>query len=186
MDGVLPISHPVRAAEIAGRRPFDFALVPDDAARGRIAAALGLRSIGRLRFDGQLAPRGRRDVDLTGQLTARVVQSCVVTLAPVAAEIAVPVERIYVAGLEMPGPGEVEMPEDDRIEPLPDVIDLGAVLVEALALALPDYPRSPGAELGAAVFAPPGAAPLTDEAIRPFAALRALKASPGPDEGGGG
>ena len=32
------------------------------------------------------------------------------------------------------------MPEDDAIEPLPETLDLGEVLAEALALALPAYP----------------------------------------------
>jgi hypothetical protein len=50
-----------------------------------------------------------------------------------------------------------------------------AVLAEALALALPDYPRAPGAELGQAVFAEPGIEPLRDEALRPFAGLAAFK-----------
>ena len=53
----------------------------------------------------------------------------------------------------------------------------------ALALALPLYPRAPGAELGQAVFAEPGTAPLKDEDLRPFAGLAGLKAKL---EGGGG
>jgi hypothetical protein len=57
------------------------------------------------------------------------------------------------------------------------------VATEALALALPAYPRRDGATLGAhAASAPPGAAPLTDAEVRPFAALAALRAKYG--EGG--
>ena len=48
---------------------------------------------------------------------------------------------------------------------------------EALSLALPLYPRAPGAELGAQVFAPPGAEPLTDDVIKPFAGLAGLARS---------
>jgi uncharacterized metal-binding protein YceD (DUF177 family) len=66
------------------------------------------------------------------------------------------------------------MPEDDSTEPLPEIIDLTEVLREALALALPLYPRAPGAELGEAVFAAPGAAPIRDADLRPFAALASL------------
>ena len=66
------------------------------------------------------------------------------------------------------------MPEDDSEEPLPEVIDAGAVMIEALVLALPDYPRSSGAALGEAVHAPPGVAPLRDADLRPFAGLAGL------------
>ena len=44
--------------------------------------------------------------------------------------------------------------EDDEIEPLGDRIDLGLVAIEALALALPAYPRKPGASLGPAGHRP--------------------------------
>jgi uncharacterized metal-binding protein YceD (DUF177 family) len=179
-----PIRHPLRTAEIAGRREQSFALEPDAAARRLLAAALGLVALDRLRFAGLLAPRGPRDLHLAGRLTARAVQACVVTLAPVACDIDVAVERIYVAGLAMPGPGETEMPADDRIEPMPATLDLGAVLQEALALALPDYPRAPGAVLGTAAFGPPGAPPLTEADLRPFARLG--RRGPGGGAGGGG
>ena len=58
---------------------------------------------------------------------------------------------------------------------MPEEIDLGAVMVESLELALPLYPRAPGAELGEAVFAAPGAEPLKDVDLRPFAGLSALR-----------
>ena len=67
------------------------------------------------------------------------------------------------------------MPDDDTIEPLPDVIDLGAVLAEALALNLPLYPRADGAHLDQAVFTEPGKLPMTDEDARPFAGLAGLR-----------
>jgi uncharacterized metal-binding protein YceD (DUF177 family) len=67
------------------------------------------------------------------------------------------------------------MPEDDTAEPLPAVIDLEEVLIEALALALPDYPKAPDAKLEQTVFAPDGKTPISDEETKPFAALAALK-----------
>jgi uncharacterized metal-binding protein YceD (DUF177 family) len=76
---------------------------------------------------------------------------------------------------------EVEIPEDDTVEPLGAIIDTGAVMVEALALALPLYPRAEGAELGDLTVAPPGAEPIA-RAANPFAALSALRdRTPGED-----
>jgi uncharacterized metal-binding protein YceD (DUF177 family) len=86
------------------------------------------------------------------------------------------VERRFLAHWSEPEPGsETEMPEDDSVEPLGAEIDPVAVMEEALAMALPDYPRAEDAELGDAVFSEPGAEPLTDEAAHPFAALAKLK-----------
>ena len=51
----------------------------------------------------------------------------------------------------------------------------------ALVLALPEYPRSEGAELGEAIFTEAGLAPMKDEDARPFAGLAALKDQLKPD-----
>ena len=64
------------------------------------------------------------------------------------------------------------------------MIDLAEVAAEALALALPLYPRAPGAELGTLVAAPDGVAPLSDADLKPFAGLAALARKTPPDTGG--
>jgi uncharacterized metal-binding protein YceD (DUF177 family) len=107
-------------------------------------------------------------------LRAKATQACVVTLDPVVTEIEQVVTRRYLADFTEPEGDEAEMPEDDTSEPLGDVIDPAAVMIEALALALPDYPRAPGAELAETVHAGPGIAPLRDSDLRPFAGLASL------------
>ena len=64
---------------------------------------------------------------------------------------------------------------NDEAEPLRSEIDLGEILVEALSLGLPDYPRADGAALEQAVFTEPGLTPMTDQDTKPFASLAALK-----------
>lgn len=166
--------HVLRLGELAARKPTRFALTPDAAGRARIAETLGILGIEQLSFKGALTPRGRRDWSLEADLAARVVQPCVITTEPVATDLAERVERIYLAEMPEVEGDEIEMPEDDRIEALPAAVDLDAVLGEALSLALPTYPRAPGAEFGAMQVAAPGVEPLTDEAVRPFAGLAAL------------
>ena len=57
--------------------------------------------------------------------------------------------RSFLPGRRRPAPRSCSSPdEDDEIEPLGERIDLGLVATEALALALPAYPRKPGATLG--------------------------------------
>ena len=155
--------------------PRDILLQPDAAARAALAEVLGVDAIRKLRFEGRLTPEGRRDWRLEARLGATVVQPCSVTLAPVTTRIDEEVLRRYVADLPEPPPGETEMPEDDCVDALPATLDLGAVMAEALALALPDFPRAEGVELGPAVFAAPGIAPLTDQAARPLAGLADLR-----------
>lgn len=170
-----PRSNRIRTAELTGNRKRAFKIRPGKQGLEALAQELDLQAIKELTFKGELRPHGRNDVQLQGDLTADVVQSCVVTLAPVPAKIKIPVLRTYIQGMEWPEGDEIEMPEDDTREPLPEVIDLDAVLIEALALALPDYPRAGGASLEETVYAPPGAEPLKEESLKPFAALAALK-----------
>lgn len=168
-DEIISLARLPRHAET------EFELAPDTAARDGLATELGLEGLRKLRFSGRLIPEGKRDWRLEALLGATVVQPCVVTAEPVTTRIDQTVVRRYLADMREPEADELEMPEDDTAEPLPDRLDLGAVMTEALALALPDYPRAAGAELGAAVYAPPGVAPMTDEDAKPLAGLAALR-----------
>jgi len=166
---------PLRVAALSTAAPTPFTLEPDAEARTKIAESLGISGIKKLRFIGALAPQGSKDWSLKGTLGATVVQPCGVTLAPVTTRIDETVTRYYVADLPEVSAGEVEMPEDDSIEALPDVIDVSAVMIEALALALPAFPRAEGAELAQTQFAEPGVAPMTDDDAKPFAGLAGLR-----------
>ena len=165
-----------RVADLSPRKPNRFSLVPDAAACAMIAQALAISDLRKLRFEGEITSQGRHDWRLEGMLGATVVQPCVATLAPVTTRIDRPVARTYLAeGPPDPQGDEVEMPEDDTIEALPESIDLMALVREELALALPDYPRAADAAPVAAAVAPAGTAPLTDDDTRPFAALSGLR-----------
>ena len=72
---------------------------------------------------------------------------------------------------------ELEMSQDDTIDPLPEILDLAQVMIEALSLALPPYPRSKDAELGAIAVTAPGITPMTYDDAKPFAGLGALRES---------
>lgn len=170
----LPFSHALRPAELAARKPTRFDIAPDAATCAAIAAWAGIEALESLRLKGTLTPTGRSDWALDAEFTARAVQACVVTLAPVTTDLRETVARRYLAQMEMPTGDEIEIPEDTDAEPLPDRIDLGAVALEVLELALPLYPHAPDAAPVAAQAAPPGAAPIRDEDTRPFANLKSL------------
>ncbi|MGB1828802.1 MAG: DUF177 domain-containing protein, partial [Paracoccaceae bacterium] len=71
---------------------------------------------------------------------------------------------------------EIEMDQDDSIEPLEEGVDLLTILTESLALELPAYPRSKGAVLKTSIFSADGTVPMSDEDAKPFAGLAALRA----------
>jgi len=171
----LPLRLPFRTAALPTRKPVHFDLKPDGATQSMVARLLGISGVKGLTFRGTISPAGKHDFVLEGQLKATVIQPCDLTLAPVTTKISEKVTRRYLAEAAPPGGDEVEMPEDDSEEPLPEVIDVGAVAIEALTLALPLYPRARGAVLGETVFAAPGAEPQIEADLKPFASLATLK-----------
>lgn len=176
MTEVAKSPYKFRVADLPNRKETTFEVKPDAETLKAMAGELGIAALRKVAFAGKILPQGKRDWALEARLGATVVQPCVVTLDPVTTRIEEPVRRTYLADFSAMGPQseEVEMPEDDTLEPLPAVIDVEAVLMEALSLALPLYPRADGAEFGQMDKAPPGTEALTDETVKPFAALGKL------------
>ena len=167
----------LRLADLTNRHTTRFDLTTTAAERDAVAAHLDILGVKKLTFQGEITPQGRGDWHLNGKLGATVVQECVATLAPVTTRLDEDVRRVYAADFDFPQEAEAEMPEDDAVEPLPQTLDLGQVMVEALSLALPPFPRAPGAELGQVLAAGAGIAPMTDDDAKPFAGLGALRDS---------
>jgi len=142
-----------------------------DTVRAEIAALAGLRELTRLSAVFDLARRGA-GVRVTGNVTARVGQTCVVTLEPVESDIDELVDlRFAPQAATASAKSETvaaHTSDDEPPEPLLDgKLDLGAIATEFLLLGIDPYPRKPGAE-----FAPVRA---DDASPKPFAALEALK-----------
>lgn len=170
-----PFSQRLRVAHLNPRQPVPVTLAPDKATRQAIAADLGLIALPALRLTGELRAEGGDAWVFDGRIEARVVQECVVTLAPVDTALSEPVRRVFSPHLRPPEETEVEMP-DDEVEPLGAFIDLGAIATEALALALPAWPRADDAQLpDAAQDADPDDTDAGDQR-RPFAGLADLLA----------
>ncbi len=181
-DPALP-SLVFRVAAIAGRSATHVRFTPDPAARKAISAALGLLDLPHMQFDGEIRPSGKRDLVLSGTLTALAIQPCSVSLEPVRTRINETVVRQYLADFQIADGEEVEIPEDDTLEPLGETIDAAQVAIEALALALPLYPRAPGVDLGDVTVAAPGISPMSDADLKPFAGLaKLIDKSQSPDD----
>jgi len=170
------LTLPLRVADLPNREGVTFGVTPDAEGRSDLAEQLGIRKLRKLTFTGSLRPEGRFDWRLEGVLGATAIQDCVITGDPVTTRIDTPVVRLFLRRMPEVEGVEVEIPDDDTIESLGPVIDPGDVMAEALTLALPDYPRVPGASLESV----PGLATesLEPERRNPFAALAALKPDP--------
>jgi uncharacterized metal-binding protein YceD (DUF177 family) len=104
------------------------------------------------------------------------VQNCVVTLEPIAIRIDVPIQRRFLPSQDTDHKRQVvdvfvDPEAEDPPEELGSEIDLGAVIIEELALNVDPYPRKEGSEF--AEIAPPEV-----KKHNPFAALAKLKKGP--------
>lgn len=175
MSGTNPADTIYSVAELPQNKPTFFKVVPAADALQALARDLDVLDLRKLRFEGEIKARGKRDWVVKGHLGATVDQACVVTLAPVTTRIEAKVERLFLANYATPTEEEYEVTDEDSADPLGDTIDLAEILFEELGLNLPLYPRAENADLGESVFAEPGIAPMRDEDARPFAGLAALR-----------
>jgi uncharacterized metal-binding protein YceD (DUF177 family) len=141
------------------------------ATRAGVAELAEVRDLPRLSAVFDLTRQGS-GVHLSGQVSARVGQTCVVTLEPIESAVEEAVDLTFA-----PASGTQTEPKsarkrahggDEPPEPLMNGrLDLGALATEFLILGIDPYPRKPGAQF----------APLKpdDAGEQPFAALQTLK-----------
>ena len=168
------------------RVPVVVAQIPDtglhrafeagEATRAAMADISGLREVmsASASFDLKLQSGGR--VHVTGEVRARIGQTCVVTLDPIENEIDEVIDLMFAPPEQIPSLSALTEEAAESDEEIPDppepivngVIDLGRLATDVLFLAIDPYPRRQDA-----VFEPPPK--IVDPADHPFAALKALQ-----------
>ncbi len=153
-----------------GDAAFEIEAGPEE--RGAVARRLDLLQLEELVAKGTVEAGTGGVVRVRGALQARLRQRCVVTLEPVEAELDAGFDRLFLRG-GAPAAQVTIDPEEEEPEPLlGDLLDLGELVTEELALAIDPYPRHPDAESHLARY---GAAGGGGEAAGPLAeALRRL------------
>jgi hypothetical protein len=148
-----------------------------DAIRAAMADIAGLREIMSANASFDLRPKSGGRVQVTGEVQARIGQTCVVTLDSIENEIAEVVDLTFAPSEQIRSLSalvdEAAQSEDDEVpdppEPIVDgVIDLGRLATDVIFLAVDPYPRKPDV-----AFEPP--TEVIDPADHPFAALKALQ-----------
>lgn len=150
--------------------------------RARIAEAFDLVSLSRLSISYELKPESKDGWRLNGVVSAALEQACVVTLDPVPATVEEAFTRHFTPDAPDPFADiadglDIDMDAEDPPEALGAGVDVAAAALEALSLSLDPYPRAPDAVFESVAAQPEGAAPITDESLKPFAGLAALKKS---------
>lgn len=166
-----PWSVPVAVDDIpdTGRH---FEIEASEAVRAQVlelvAGLATVHDLPRLAAVFDLTRQGAK-VHVTGRVTARVGQTCVVSLEPMESDIDEPVDLQFVPTAAAPDEREIEIKADaEEAEPLVGgTVDIGALAVEFLVLGVNPYPRKPGAQFGSLT--------VGDDGPRHFAALEALK-----------
>lgn len=115
-----------------------------------LARRFDLVALDRLAAVVELVRQGPDRILLRAAFDAEFVQSCVVTLDPVAGAVSERFALLYgPPDLEESGVGGIE--DDAAFEPLVgDAIDIGEAVAQEFALALPPFPRSAEADTAAA------------------------------------
>ncbi len=178
-----PWSVPVALHDIpeSGRR---YDLSADENACAAVAKIAGVRAVPELAASFDVTRHGSQGLHVIGIITARVGQTCVVTLEPMENTVEENVDLVFVPRPARSDPDDsagvrtaAAADDDDAREVLVNgTVDLGAIATEFFLLGIDPYPRKSGA-----VFAPATAA--NDAADHPFAALAALKPKKGANDG---
>ncbi len=119
----------------------------EEGERNALAKRFDLIAITRLRAEVKLRrDRAGTQVAFSARFSASVVQQCVVTLEPVAAELEEEVDIRFDLSPQILA-AELDIAADDgSLEPLEgDIVDMGEVIAQHLSLALDPFPRHPDA-----------------------------------------
>ncbi|MEE3625078.1 DUF177 domain-containing protein [Nitrospirillum sp. BR 11752] len=145
-------SRPVIADKVSARESVE-KITATPAERAALAKRLELVSLDSLTALVRLRRiRGGQMVRVTGELEAEVVQSCVVTLEPLAASVRDSFQALFAPAHLVPKDEEdlENLGLDDEADPPEPIengrIDIGELVAQHLSLALEPYPRKADAE----------------------------------------
>ena len=170
----------IRFSELNQLKPFEFNLRLSNQKVTELVKRLDLLSIKKVSFVGLLSPLGIDEWSLKAVLKATVKQKCVISFKPVQTIVNDTVSRTFSPSAlhnnnEADDDGTSPVIFDDSLHALNDEIDLTEIIFEELTLILPLYPKFEGVELGCYSVTEPGAKPLNEENVKPFAQLSELK-----------
>jgi uncharacterized metal-binding protein YceD (DUF177 family) len=144
------LSIPVLTHEVgAGGRSVSFSASEQE--RAGLARRFGLQKVSDLALEGRLLADNNGEFSFRGNIAAKVVQTCVVTLDPVENVIDEPIALRFVPEARLDEPKREVMVDPEAEEDIEamtgDIVDLGPAVAEQFGVALDPYPRKSGAGL---------------------------------------
>ena len=140
-----PFSRVLRVSDIpsSGR---DIEATADAEEREVIAELIGAQQVERFGYQLRVAPAGREAFSVTGAVSAKIVQTCVITLEPLPFDIEQEIDvRFMVNRRSAQREDEPIDPHAPEIEELvDDAMDLGQLACEHLVIAIDPYPKQAG------------------------------------------
>jgi uncharacterized metal-binding protein YceD (DUF177 family) len=132
-----------------GAGPFRQDIAATEEERAALARRFDLVALDRLGAAVELVRHGNDMVMLRAAFSAEFVQSCVVTLDPVGGALSEQFTLLY-APPELEAEAGRTVEDEVAFEPMVgNAIDVGEAVAQQFSLALPPFPRSPGAILDA-------------------------------------
>jgi hypothetical protein len=154
-QNISPVSFEVNVSRLP-KKGIPVVIEATEAARAELAKAHDLVSVERFRAELTVSAWKRNGVSVEGNVVADIVQSCVVTLDPVAATVDEAVSAVFLPEdsklgresfnlggeilIDVDGPDSPELFSGDRI-------DIGALAEEFFGLGINPYPRKADIEL---------------------------------------
>ena len=169
MDSECEFSRLFSVAELSAEEVV-MEIAADAEERAALCRRFDLLALDALTAMARLERLGSGAVRVAAELVADLVQTCVVTLEPVAGRVE---DRFDVSFAPPKRPAQADvlidpLGDDEPEELTGDVIDIGKIVAEQLGLALDPYPRRPGAAFTGAE----SDAGSEGENESPFAALK--------------
>jgi uncharacterized metal-binding protein YceD (DUF177 family) len=174
-----PFSYAVKVGHISANA-VTVTLEANEKERADLAHLWKILSVEKLTAELQISRWKKDGVRLRGHVNSEITQACVVTLEPVSDKISEDIEQIFVpegsrlARLVLDERGEMVLdPDGDDIPEafVGDTVDAGAVICEAIALAINPYPRKAGVNFSGHIES----TEKDDKKPSPFAVLKDWK-----------
>ena len=146
--------------------PLIYNGTPSKEREEKASEALNMVELGDRMYHKPSELSGGQRQRVAGQVSARLGQTCVVTLEPIETDFTESIDLVFAPAAQVKAK-DFKSDEEPPEMLIDGKIDLGAIATEFLLLGIDPYPRKAGAE-----FAPVKA---DDGSARPFAALEALK-----------
>lgn len=140
-------SHKLAVDEVGGGVSVRLEASPDE--RVALAKRYGILSLDRLSAQLRIKPWRKCGLHVAGTMEAKAQQACVVSLEPVETDIHETVSIFLLppgeSDISPTGEVEIDPDSDDELGHLEnETADLGELVAEQLAIALPAYPRKQG------------------------------------------